>query len=167
MNLYAVFLPSPAPQALEQAVFVRQGFSLAAFALTPFWTLWRRLWLAFGLWAVWAVFVVLTARFANLDSGAALALYALGALAFGLEADQFRQARLAQQGYVFDRLALGSSQDEAESLYFGAGAVAPPPRNAGRPSVAAGPALAGESDLLGLFPPRQSANQSGLGENLR
>jgi len=167
MNLYAVFLPSRAPLALEQAVFVRQGFSLEAFALTPFWALWRRLWLALGLWAVWAIFVALAARFVSLDLGAALALYALGALAFGFEADQFRQARLAQQGFAFDRLALGSSQDEAESLYYGARselAAPAPQRRATWPSVAAAPAFRGENDLLGLFP---QGNQRDQGENQR
>jgi hypothetical protein len=161
MNFYAVFLPSRAPQADEQAVFVRQGFSLGAFILTPFWAVWRRLWLAFGLWAVWAILVALVARFANLESGAALALYGLGALAFGLEADQFRQARLAQQGFAFDRLALGSSQDEAEILYYSARLdpeASPPQRNSTWPSA---PALRSDSDLLGLFP------QGNQGENQR
>lgn len=166
MNLYAVFMP-PRPQAFEQAVFVRQGFSFVAFALTPFWAVWRRLWLAFGLWIVWAVFVALAARLANLEPGMALALYALGALAFGLEADQFEQARLAQQGFGLDRLALGSSIDEAETLFFETRpelAASAPQRNVMRPNVATAPASQGESDLLGLFP---QAGQRDQGENQR
>ncbi len=165
MHLYAVFLPgglSPA-QAAEKAELVRQGFNWRAFLATPLWALRRGYWLAFALWLAWTVMVAVIASFAHLEAGAATALYALGALAFGLEADRFRQARLSRSGYLLHGLTVGESLEEAESLYFQRHQDSIQPS---RQSSEISPVLAEEnaawsnsaagSDLLGLFPSQET-----------
>ena len=90
----------PRPRPRRKPKLVRQGFNWRAFLATPLWALRQGYWLAFALWLAWTVMVAVIASFAHLEAGAATALYALGALAFGLEADRFRQARLSRSGYL-------------------------------------------------------------------
>ena len=165
MRLYAVYLPSGlSPQrAAEEAKLVRQGFDWNAFLVTPIWALWHGLWLAIALWLGWMFFVASVVSLAHLNPTASLALYGLGALAFGLEADRFREARLAQSGYSQQGLTLGETEQEADELYFGRRddlTGAPSRRTAAQqeidPSNGANlaPSTLG-SDLLGLFSPQE------------
>lgn len=168
MQIYAVFLPSglAPPRAAEKAKLVRQGFSWSAFLLTPIWALRHGLWLALALWLGWLFLSAIIASLGHLGPGGSLALSALGALAFGLEADRFRQASLSRSGFLLHGLALGESMNEAESLYFkrrGDLNLTAASLAASRPAVDAGEdakprATNDGADLLGLFPPRETGN---------
>jgi hypothetical protein len=168
MQIYAVFLPSgfSPPRAAEEAVFVPQGFDWKAFLATPFWALRHGLWLALAFWLIWIVLAAAIAALARLEPAATVILYGLGALAFGLEADRLRQARLTQSGYLLQGLTLGETVGDAEDLYFDR-RVAPSaslaPRGAASPVVASAdrapsPASNVGADLLGLFPPQEHKN---------
>jgi hypothetical protein len=166
MHIYAVFLPSGLSplRAAEKAVLVRQGFSWSAFLLTPVWALRHGLWLAFALWLFGLFLIASMSVLAHMEPLGALAIYGLGALAFGLEADRFRQANLSRSGFLLRGLALGESKCEAESLYFArradlttAQAPVAPARSA---AIGEDRARFAESnsaaDLLGLFPQQET-----------
>ena len=166
MHLYAVFLPSglsPA-RAAEKAELVRQGFNWRAFLVTPLWALRRGYWLALALWTCWVVAALAISTFAHLETDAGLAVYGLGALAFGLEADRFRQARLSRSGFLLHGLTIGQNMQEAESLYFGRQLDSLQPFQQSSdarqsPGLQLGNrADATAGDLLGLFPARESEN---------
>jgi hypothetical protein len=164
MKLYSVFLPTGVapPSMLERARFVKQGFALPAFVATPIWAARHRLWLALGLWLALVVMIGLLVGFARIGATAAALLYWLGALAFGLEADRFRQAGLSRAGFLMHGLALGASANEAEAIYFAQHADAPvvpeAPTGGGATDRKAGPppGVPEFTDLLGLFPSRGS-----------
>ena len=42
MAIYSIFRKAGAPR--DEAVFVKEGFSIAAFVLTFLWALWNRMW---------------------------------------------------------------------------------------------------------------------------
>lgn len=163
MKLYSVFLPtgvSP-PRSLERAKFVKLGFSWLAYLATPVWAVRHGLWLALGLWVGLVAGIGLLVALAHIGAAAALLLYGVGALAFGLEADRFRQGRLSRAGFLMHGLALGGSEREAELVYFSQRVAAPfpepppaPPREDGRAPPTSG--LRADADLLGLFPARES-----------
>ena len=159
MQIYTVFLPSSTSSAAgaDEAVFVRQGFNRSAFLFTPLWALRHGYWLALALWFAWVLVVFLLASYANLHLGAAFALYNFGALAFGLEADRFGEARASRKGFLLRGLTLGDSLGEAESHYFGRNLAtlqlesvdarsAPFSKSGGDRSN-----MTAETDLLGLF----------------
>jgi hypothetical protein len=165
MAIYAVYLPlgdSPL-RAADQAKLVRQGFNWNAFLMTPVWALRHGLWRALALWLGWTLAVASAVAFAGLDPASSFVLYGLGALAFGLEADQFRQAGLTRSGYFLQALTQGGSTPEAEIVYFRSRAdlnVLPAPRPPAKRAVAASHgahwrASALETDFLGLFPSRE------------
>jgi hypothetical protein len=168
MRLYAVFLPpNQAPlAAADKAELVPQGFSWGAFLLTPFWAMRQRLWLAFALWLFWVFVVACAAFFGHLRVNLVVSIYALGALAFGFEADRFHEARLARSGFLLQGLALGRSLAEAERFYFRRRPKfggKPPPFGAQMARAPVDPgdspkATTGEADFLGLFPPRETGN---------
>lgn len=162
MQIYAVFLPSGlAPlRAAEEAKLVRQGFDWGAFLLTPLWAVRHGLWLALALWICWMILSAVISSLGHLDPGGSFAIFELGALAFGLEADRFRQAKLARAGFLLNGLSLGNSADDAERFYFGR-------RNdllqrsmaANPPDIGARSAAPSEgTNLLGLFPPPEFRN---------
>jgi hypothetical protein len=164
MAIYAVYLPLGAsPQrAADRAKLVRQGFNWSAFLMTPVWALRHGLWRALALWLGWTFVVASAGASAGLGLAASLALYGLGALAFGLEADRFRHTGL-RSGYRLDALTLGGSTQEAEIVYFAGRADLnnlPAPRAAAKRAVAASHGAnwrksALEADFLGLFPSRE------------
>ena len=158
MRIYTVFLHSAA--GADEAVFVRQGFNWGAFLFTPFWALRRGYWLALALWLAWILAVALLTSYANLGAGAAVSLYAFGAFAFGLEADRFREAQAARNGFLLNGLTLGDSLDEAESLYFGRHLPIPQPyassSGAPLPQLLKSGGDRTATDLLGLFPPQET-----------
>jgi hypothetical protein len=164
MAIYAVYLPlgSSPLRAAERAKLVRQGFSWNAFLMTPVWALRHGLWRALALWLGWTLAVASAVAFARLDPAVSLALYGLGALAFGLEADRFRHAGL-RSGYVLQALTQGSSTQEAEIVYFGGRAdlnalpaPRPPAKRAGADSQRPHrPPSTPEADFMGLFPSQE------------
>jgi hypothetical protein len=165
MQIYAVFLPSGMkPQrAAEQAKLVCQGFDWGAFLLTPLWAMRHGLWLALTLWACWIILSGAIASLGHLDPGGSLAVYELGALAFGLEADRFKQAKLSRAGFHLNGLSLGDSVQDAESLYFNrrSDLLDRPTDRIVANAPGAGPRTPAPnegSDLLGLFPPPEYRN---------
>jgi len=100
------------------AVFVKDGFSWAAFAFLPFWALYHRLWwAAFGIVVVYAC-LALAVDVLHLDPFTD-ALIGIGfALIVGFEANDWRRADLYRRGWVERGLASGRDLDEAELDWF-------------------------------------------------
>lgn len=162
MKIYTVLLPpglSPT-QALERAKLVKQGFDWEAFLVTPVWAIRHKLWLALGLWVAALAAIGLIATLAHLNGAAVPMIYWVVALAFGLESDRLRQDSLSRAGFLMHGLSFGASAREAELVYFAhrsdgfservaaAGPKSPPHPGSPLPMR--------ETDLLGLFPSRES-----------
>ena len=146
MAIYTIFRQAGAPR--EAAVFVKEGFSIAAFVLTFVWALWNR------MWVVAAVILAVTAAVAVAGSLSAAnevvvtTVNAGLALIFGFEAQSLRAWSLRRSGFVDDGLVEASSREEAEMKYFAAALPAEliVPRAA--PVRSHG---SSQSDPLGLF----------------
>ncbi|MDZ5450623.1 DUF2628 domain-containing protein [Labrys sp. ZIDIC5] len=169
MPSWFVFEPAKtAPDTLEAAdksVFVKDGFSLGAFLVTPVWLLWRRMWLVFLAWlGLQVALAVLTSTF-SLDQRAAGIVSLLVSLCFALEANALRAWTMRRQGWRFTGVASGHTLDEAEQRHFEgrslvASAAANPPTAGSRPlgqefpgpwSSALG-RNGGSPNVLGVFP---------------
>jgi hypothetical protein len=100
------------------AVFVKDGFSWAAFVFLPLWALVHRLWwVAFGIVVAYAALIVAVDL---LELGpVAEALMGLAfSLIVGFEANDWRRAELYRRGWIERGVALGRSLDEAELDWF-------------------------------------------------
>jgi hypothetical protein len=171
MAVYTVYVPDPGRRALSEAdryaalpdaIFVREGFSRAAFFLGPFWLAWHRLWGSLLVWV--AVFVVLTLIAPRYVDATALAWIAL-LLEFllGLEGNGLRQRELARRGLRLADVAAGVCRSEAERSYFRRAlrAIPPPlpPQTFGTTATLGAAAIppAASGEVVGLFPRPEDA----------
>lgn len=111
MANYSVYRRSE--DALDRAVFVKQGFSWPAFLFTFWWCLWHRLWLAAAV-----VVVLLVVIGTAVGGAAAVGLQLIVMLAAGCWGNDLRRLALAATGHREDQLVYGRSLEEAELRYF-------------------------------------------------
>jgi hypothetical protein len=137
MQVFLVMRDEEMPAA--DSLFLRDGFSGAAFLFAPFWLAVHRLWLPALAYVLAAVGI------SHLHVGPAgllclfLALHAF----FGLEGQAMRAADLGKRGYALTEIVAGDTLDDAELRYF----AAPPPaqpRRAPPPSPWSAPQQGGQ-----------------------
>ncbi len=90
MSVYTVheppLLPGEASADPERFAFVRDGFYLWAFLLTPLWMLWRRMWLVFVIAIALVAVVDAAAILLGASSAMVFVINALISLLVGIEA---------------------------------------------------------------------------------
>lgn len=154
MACYTVHLKSRIADpdlAREKAVFVRDGWNIAAFGFGPFWLI------AKGHALAGIVAVVLQASLLGLlaslglPPGFQLAVIGLISLSWGLEGASLRRLALRLSRHHEAGLVIAPSEDEAERRFFAseeAPDAAPPAKAGPEGFVPHGPA----NPVLGLFP---------------
>jgi hypothetical protein len=151
MTVYTVHEPARRGTDLlahtDRFVFVRDGFSWAAFLFGPLWMLRHRLWLAVVLYLVVATAFGAIVRAAGLPSDAAWASVALLALLIGLDASSLRRRGLARRGWTNLGGVVADDLELAERRYFDAWVL----RGAGRPGTPGpiGGAMSGAAGAAG------------------
>jgi hypothetical protein len=123
MAVFTVYLSGDLPggeadsATLEQAAFLREGFSWSAFLFGPLWLVRHHLWLGF---AVWLAAVVLFGLFAadHLPSAAGFAVLVLIQLLLGFEGNHLREAGLTRRGFHLADVVAANRQEEAEHAFF-------------------------------------------------
>lgn len=158
MPTYTVHAPPPrkgeATSAPERFVFVRDGFHVWAFLLTPFWLLRYRLWLAFVLYVLVSVALGFVLRAVRADSTVQFLAGFFVSLLIGFEAASIRHWKLMRRGWSMLGFVVGEDIEMAERRFFAAwterAGRAPPPPAPSRP-VAPVPREP-PPDVIGLFP---------------
>jgi len=156
MPAYAVFEP-PMRQRdrhdrTDRFVFLREGFSMAAFLFGALWMI---------RWRLWSAFIIYTATLVGLEFGlrrlgiawpARLLVYVLIELLVGIEAANLRRGGLVRRGFRECGIVIADDRDLAERRFFDVrtirqrGATNP---LAPSPAGATTPAAPG---VIGLFP---------------
>lgn len=153
MAIYSVWMPPASGDPLaeaEDAVFLKDGFSLWAFVVPLLWPLFHGLWLVFGLCLI--VTIGLEALALVIGNALPAIIGFFLSLLFALEANSLRAWTLGRRGWRDAGIVAGDSRNEAEYRFFTAlagGAVQPvavaTPKGAARAPV-------DNEDVLGLFP---------------
>jgi Protein of unknown function (DUF2628) len=156
MARYTVHVPGKPDvraEALERAVFVRDGWSWGAAFFGPFWLLWNRHWIT-GVLA----FVLMAAVFATLavlplgeaaKAGAILLLMGL----WGLEGSSLRRFAMARAGYTEEGLVVGGDLDALEQRFFAEmTGHAPISVNTAPAAAPSGVTPSRGASVIGLFP---------------
>ena len=121
MAIFVVQAPDAA--SIEEARFVREGFSWSAFAFAQLWLLFHRLWLALVLWLV-AEAVFFAIVFPHVPLGAALLVDLVTRFWLGCEAGRLRLDTGARRAGLTSGVE-ARDRDEAEALFFREHGVAP------------------------------------------
>jgi hypothetical protein len=167
MSFYTVHQPPlPATGAAADParfVFVRDGFYVWAFLLTPFWLLWHRLWLMLVSYIVILAVVDGGLRFASASATVIALVGVLISLLIGLEAGSLRRVVLQRRRWRNVGLVSGYDLEDAERRFFDTWVRGAPSRS-DSPSAAslsvpptAVPArtsgrTSDTSDVIGYFP---------------
>jgi len=162
MPVYTVHEPPPraanAAADPERFVFVRDGFNVWAFLLTPLWMLRYRMWLVLLIYVVVAAGIENAMYYAGVARAGTVLVELLISLLIGLEAATLRRFVLARRGWDNIGITSGDSLEAAERRFFDswvgatsgkraapfAAPPAPPP-----PYV---PGMSPSPDIVGLFP---------------
>lgn len=160
MAVYMVLEPPPrageAHSDPERFRFHRDRFSILAFAATPLWLIWNRLWLALLVYAI-ALGAVESVFWATQASGTVrFAVGLLIALFLGLEAGSIWRWTHLRRGWRDHGIVIASNLQAAEHRFFDAW-TARPADNFDRPTKIRPAAAAGRQsgygdDVVGLFP---------------
>jgi hypothetical protein len=144
----------------ERFIFVRDGFYVWAFLLTPFWMLWHRLWLVLISYVVLSALLDSALRFVGASAGLITLVDLLISLLIGLEAGTLRRLTLRRRRWRNVGVVSGDDLEDAERRFFDAWVRQAPARN-GPPSAALpvaplpAPVAAHTSEasgVIGLFP---------------
>jgi hypothetical protein len=159
MPTYTVHAPPPrrgeAASAPERFVFVRDGFHVWAFLLTPIWLLWSRLWLAFALYLLVSVVLAIGLRLIGADAAVQFVAGLLVALLIGFEASILRRRKLAWWRWSMLGFVIGEDIEMAERRFFAewtkrSGEA--PPRVAPEPNTIMPVRQDAPPAIIGLFP---------------
>jgi hypothetical protein len=122
MTSFTVHVPPAAPgrePAAEKIIFLRDGFSTAAFVFGPLWFAWKRAWLPAVLWALLLAAVAGAGALFKIPADAmSLAGFAVS-LFLGFEGVRILAWALQRRGYVESDVVIGDNEDDAEAVYFG------------------------------------------------
>ena len=145
MATYRIFVPSG--KSTEQAVLVREGFSVAAAVFSVVWALWNRMWIiAPVIFAGLAAIAVLGGVFKVSDELLLAAQLAIG-IVLGFEAENLRSWKLVRAGYRETGIVMGGNIEEAELKYF----LASPSSSTNQGGKVSRPRSGSAHDTLGLF----------------
>src|SRR6266446_4704743 len=164
MSIYAVYEPPlrahESASDPERFVFIRDGFSLWAFLLAPFWMLRHRLWLAFLGYVVVALALLVGLRLIAAPPTLTIVVSALLALLVGFEAATLRPFTLSRRGWKNVGIVVGDDLESAERRFFDAwvhktwadqSSVDGAPRVTS-PAMGVAMARRPSSEVIGLFP---------------
>src|SRR5271170_4674341 len=102
----------------ERFIFVRDGFYVWAFLLTPLWMLWHRLWLVFLSYVVASAVLDSALRVAGASAGLIGLVGMLIALLIGLEASTLRRLTLRRRRWRNVGVVSGDDLEDAERRFF-------------------------------------------------
>lgn len=148
--------PDARAEALERAVFARDGWGWGAFSFGPLWLIWNRHWIV-GLLALVVYGAVLIALVTlpaqDIAKSAAMLLLAL---LWGFEGSSLRRVALNWSGYVEAGLVVGDDLDTLERRFFAEMAqdtiASPLAATPADPLHASGGAVPRRASIIGLFP---------------
>jgi Protein of unknown function (DUF2628) len=143
----------------DRFVFVRDGFYVWAFLLTPLWMLWHRLWVVFIGYIVFSAVLESALKFAGASAAVIALVSLLISFLIGLEAGTLRRLTLRHRRWRNVGVVSGDDLEDAERRFFDtwlrrapAQAASPAPAGPAAP-IAPLTAYASEpSGVIGLFP---------------
>lgn len=142
MSTYLVHLPRGATRRPDLAAdirFVRDGFSLVAFLVSPIWLLTNRVWLGLVGWALASALLTAAVVWGAIGGANAVVVYGLLAFFVGLEAGQLKSRAASRRKQMLVDVVAGSSAPEAARYFFAIAA-------AGSGRAAAGPGVPAVSE---------------------
>ncbi|MFY9656629.1 MAG: DUF2628 domain-containing protein [Methylocystis sp.] len=117
MPIYMAMTPAGA-EDFDKVVFLRDGFSIGAFVLGPFWLLWNRAYAAAGLWLALVTLVAVGGTALGIAPGATALINLALSLALAFEGVRLVAWALERRGFRQSALVACDNAQEAEEVFF-------------------------------------------------
>ncbi len=120
MRIYSVYLPPEEDNDLrvQDAVFVKEGFSWPALFFPLLWFLFYKMWLSGAIMAGLFLLTGWAAAQFDITSQNTFLIYAGLVLLFGFEANNLRGRHLGRKGFEYSGSVSGHELMEAEEKFF-------------------------------------------------
>src|SRR5208283_1207403 len=118
MAIYVVMAPAGEGEVPEKAVFLRDGFSIAAFIFGPFWLFWNRAYLAAGLWLALVTMLAIGGGRLGLQPEATALINLALSLALAFEGVRLIIWTLERRGFRQSGVVACDNAQEAEEVFF-------------------------------------------------
>ena len=118
MAIYVVMAPAGEGEVPEKAVFLRDGFSIAAFIFGPFWLFWNRAYLAAGLWLALVTMLAVGGGALGLQPEATALVNLALSLALAFEGVRLIIWTLERRGFRQSGVVACDNAQEAEEVFF-------------------------------------------------
>ncbi|MGA9601118.1 MAG: DUF2628 domain-containing protein [Methylocystis sp.] len=118
MAIYVVMAPAGEGEVPEKAVFLRDGFSIAAFIFGPFWLFWNRAYLAAGLWLALVTMLAVGGGALGLRPEATALVNLALSLALAFEGVRLIIWTLERRGFRQSGVVACDNAQEAEEVFF-------------------------------------------------
>ena len=165
MAFYTVLTPPPKrggeirsggpSEAMDRAVFLKDGFAVYAFLFTGLWLLAKRLWLAFLVFLLlWGALLLAGSQLGFNPLAIGLAQTVIG-LYLGLEGNALVEGKLIRKGWTLAGVVEGKQIDHIERRFFEQSGIEParaPASPPAAPAMTAYPQAGGGPVVVGLFP---------------
>jgi bacteriorhodopsin len=117
-QIYTVHIDPSKPNAVERAVFVREGFNFFAFIFGVFWALYHRMWWVAACLAIVATSFGAAEEFKLLNT-VTLAILQIGFnLIIAFQANDLRRAELSRRSYIMSDVVVSDNEFRAQQRYF-------------------------------------------------
>jgi hypothetical protein len=117
MPVYMAMTPAGA-EDFDKVVFLRDGFSIGAFALGPFWLLWNRAYAAASVWLALMALVAFGGTALGIAPEATGLINLALSLVLGFEGVRLVAWTLERRGFRQSALVACDNAQEAEEVYF-------------------------------------------------
>jgi hypothetical protein len=118
MRVYTVHCRPGSNEPDADANLVREGFSWPAFLIPPLWLLYHRLWLALFLVTVAGLLLDVGIELVGADPATTFVIGLGFSLFIGLQANDWRRAKLTRYGHRMTGIVASSDHDGAMRRYF-------------------------------------------------
>ena len=118
MAIYVVMAPAGDGEDSEKVVFLRDGFSIAAFVFGPFWLFWNRAYLAAALWLGLMTMLAVGGTALGVRPEATALLNLALSLALGFEGVRLIIWTLERRGLRQSAIIACDNALEAEEVFF-------------------------------------------------
>ena len=118
MRIYTVHVKPDEAEANFKPLFIKEGFNFAAFVLTLFWALYKRLWAVSLALIVVSVILMLIVKAHYITRITAIVLHLCIHFVVGFQANDWVRDRLRKQGYILSDITAADSYIRAQQRYL-------------------------------------------------
>ena len=117
-KIYTVHINPSEANAMEKAIFVREGFNIIAFLFGMFWAVYHRMWfMAVGLAIIMAFFGAAEEQ-KWFDAASIAIIHIAFNFIIGFQANDLRRAHLSRRGYIMSDVVVSDNELSAQQRYF-------------------------------------------------